>query len=191
MTMYAIASVLNREENETVHDLWDDLENYCNLHAVKFSPIPHFSWFTFQEVDDIEGLETELFNWALSSGTFSSKVNGLGIFPGESPVIYLPLVKNPILTSMHIDLLNRISPYIHAINTFYDPMDWIPHITLAFRDLQPDTMDCAIRRCMQFNLQFDVFIDHIAILFMNEITFGLKKKFDFGTVHYNNSVGGK
>lgn len=191
MTMYALASVLNQEENKIVHEIWDALEDHCGLKAVKISPIPHFSWFTFNEIDDLPGLEMELFHWALSNGPFSTKVNGLGVFSGDSPVIYLPLVRNPLLTAVHIDLINRIRSYIPVEDGFYDPMDWMPHITLAINDINEENMHCAIERCMQFNLQFDIFIDHIAILYMDENTFGLRKKFDFGTRNQHTTVGGQ
>jgi hypothetical protein len=180
MTMYAIASVLNMDENKAIHEIWDDLEEKCGLKGVKFSPIPHFSWFTFQDVSDLESFEQDLFQCALSFAPFIAKTIGLGIFPGEHPVAYLPIVRNQLLTSMHAGLLATAKPYVKDIPDFYSSTEWMPHITLAFRDLTPLNIVCLIERCFSFNLKFDLYVDHIAILYMDELSFGLKYKFDFG-----------
>lgn len=190
MTMYAIASVLNHEENIKIHDIWDDLQSECQLNAVKVSPIPHFSWFTYVNVHDQDELEHELCKWANTHAPIKLQVNGLGIFPGEKPVLYLPVIRNYKLSMYHIDLIQKISQYVEVPASFYASDLWIPHITLAIHDLNDENMDCAIKQCLKHSLSFDLFVDHIAILYLDETSFGLKRKFDFNERAVNLPIGG-
>jgi hypothetical protein len=190
MTMYAIASVLNNEENIKVHDIWDGLQSHCQLNAVKVSPIPHFSWFTYINVNSQSDLEHELCDWATIHAPIKLQVNGLGIFPGEKPVLYLPIVRTLKLSAYHFDLIQKISPYIEGTATFYGSDSWIPHVTLAIHDLNNENIDCAVKQCLKHSLSFDLYVDHIAILYLDELTFGLKRKFDFNERAVNLPIGG-
>jgi hypothetical protein len=189
--MYAIASVLNSDTNKHIHDIWDDLECQCSLNAVKVSPIPHFSWFTYQRILDEEALGKELLDWANSLEPFSLNVNGLGFFPGEHPVVYLPIVRTYMLSALHIDLMKRIQPLVEGTSNFYTHKEWMPHITLAIHDLTMDNLPCVIKQCLQYDLSFEFYVDHIAILYMDEVSFGLQQKFNFGTRKYNFTNGGR
>ncbi len=190
MTMFAIASVLNHEENIKIHDIWDGLQSQCNLNAVKMSPIPHFSWFTYVNVLDQEALENELCEWANLNGPLIVKVNGLGIFPGENPVLYLPLVRNYKLTAMHFDLVQKISPYVEGTSSFYTSESWMPHVTLAIHDLNNSNLACAVAHALKHNLSFELYVDHLAILYLDDLTFGLQRKFNLNERAVNFPIGG-
>ena len=190
MTMFAIASVLNNEENKKIHDIWDDLQSHCQLNAVKISPIPHFSWFTYVNVLAQEDLEHELCIWANSHRPLTVKVNGLGIFPGEKPVLYLPVVKNIMLSALHFDLIQKISPYVDGTSNFYNSDAWMPHVTLAIHDVNNENLNCAVSIAIKHNLSFDLYVDHLAILYLDELSFGLQRKFILNERAVNFPIGG-
>jgi hypothetical protein len=190
MTLYAIASVMNNEENIKIHDIWDNLQSECHLNAVKISPIPHFSWYTYVNVHDQNELEHELCKWATMHAPIKLQVNGLGIFPGEKPVLYLPIVRNYILSMYHIDLIQKISPYVEGPASFYTSESWMPHVTLAIHDLNDENLNCAINQCLTHSLSFELYIDHVAILYLDEASFGLKRKFNFNERAVNLPIGG-
>ena len=77
----------------------------------------------------------------------------------------------------HKKILNVLSPYIGDSSDFYLEDNWIPHITLAIRDINLENLSCAVDQCMQFDLSFHLTIDHIAILYMDDETFGINKSF--------------
>jgi 2'-5' RNA ligase len=188
--MYAIASVLNSDENVKIQNIWDELTFHCQLKAVQQSPIPHFSWLTYTDVQDPDAFNESLSNWANSHAPFTVKVNGIGIFPGNTPVLYLPIVRNYALSALHYELLSQLSPHLEGTSSLYAPDAWIPHITLAFHDLTYANLNCAITQCLKFDLSFNLYVDHIAILYLDETSFGLQRKINLTARTENISFGG-
>ncbi|MBI9049536.1 MAG: 2'-5' RNA ligase family protein [Anaerolineaceae bacterium] len=181
MTFYTLASPINIDENSKIHAIWNELDLTCNVNHVKYSPIPHFSWITFKGINNHALLNEKLHQWAGGFDPFQIKVSGLGIFQGEQPIVYLPIVRTSQLSKLHSGLLKHIDQYIEDASSFYFSENWMPHITLAIRDITLENLSCAVGQCMQFDLTFRLNIDHLAILYMDEKSFGIQQTFPFGT----------
>jgi 2'-5' RNA ligase len=54
---------------------------------------------------------------------------GLGIFPGEQPVIWAAPVVTPDLLTKHAELHTALMPF--AVHAHYRPGSWVPHVTLS------------------------------------------------------------
>jgi 2'-5' RNA ligase len=165
------------DENEKIHKIWNELDFSCQMNEVKFSPIPHFSYMTFTEVLDPSGLGVSLEKLAGEIDSFDVQVNGLGVFKRETPVLYLPIVRTKELSIIHSKILYTVEKYISGLSEFYMESNWMPHITLAIRDITQDNISCAVDECMQFELSFRLIIDHVAILYMDDESYGIKHSF--------------
>ena len=177
MKAYTLASTINIDENEKIHKIWNELDLSCQMSEIKYAPIPHFSYMTFNKISDKELLKNSLQNISGQLEPFEIQISGLGIFKGEEPILYLPVVRTKKLSDVHSLILSEISDYISETSDFYSEENWIPHITLAIRDINLDNISCAIEQCLQFQLSFRLKVDHIAILYMDENTFGIEKSF--------------
>ena len=141
--MYAIISELNEAAAVQVMHLWRELNQGCGLEGIFNYPTPHFTWFSAEEMV-VDRCLPILEMIAGEGPTFAVHSTGIGLFPGESPVLYLPVVKSPRLMALHRSIWDQILPYSQEANTFYAPNRWVPHITLAMRDLTTENLPCAL-----------------------------------------------
>jgi 2'-5' RNA ligase len=141
--MYAIISELNEAAAVQVMHLWRELNRGCGLEGIFNYPTPHFTWFSAAEMD-VERCKPILEMIAAEGPSFAVHSAGIGLFPGEAPVLYLPVVKSPRLMTLHRSIWSQILPYAQEANPFHSPNDWVPHITLAMRDLTPENLPCAL-----------------------------------------------
>jgi 2'-5' RNA ligase len=90
---------------------------------------------------------------------------GLGIFTGPLPVVYLAIVRDPILTAFH----QRVWPALETASTrpspLYTPEQWVPHITLAQWDITPDTLPALVRQLSDRALQRELVLQNLALLY--------------------------
>jgi len=149
--MYAIISELDPQSSRIIADLWQRLYDTCGLKAIYNVPTPHFSWFAAEDLD-IQRAAPILSQIAQTSDALAIHTFGLGLFSGRHPVLYLPMVKSAEMISFHHQIWNQIQPYSQDPKLYYSPKLWIPHITLALKDLSPENLACAVN-----SLAFDPF----------------------------------
>lgn len=142
--MYALISELNETATVHVMHLWRQLNQSCGLEGIFNYPNPHFTWFSAEEID-FERSTPILQMIADSAAPFEVQASGMGIFPGDSPVLYLPVTKTNELVSLHRLIWDQVLPYAEDPNLFYSPGTWVPHITLALRDLSAENLPCALQ----------------------------------------------
>ncbi len=177
--MIAIASLLDIHANRHVEEIWDWLEANCGLSEIKLTPLPHFSWQTAESYD-LDPLEAALQNLTLQITPFTVRTAGIGIFTGEIPVFYLALVKTAKLLTLHQMIWERISPFSRKLNELYDPEYWIPHISLAYRDITPGKLSCALEGLIYSPLDIEIVVDNLSVIYQVGGLDGVKSRFDFG-----------
>lgn len=141
--MHSIITELEEQAAVQVMHIWRQLHDACGLEGIFNFPNPHFTWFSVDDMD-IERTSAILEDLVRTLVPFSVHTGGLGIFPGDAPVLYLPLVKSAHLMDLHRKVLGKIQPYCHGIKDIFMPEFWVPHITLALRDLNKENFSCAI-----------------------------------------------
>jgi 2'-5' RNA ligase len=141
--MYAIISEIDEQSGEKVNQIWQKLCEACDLGAVYTTPTPHFTWLTAEELD-VEKSKLNLSEIVKSSPVINTHTFGLGLFSGGHPVLFLPMVKTIEMIQFHQHIWNEISPYAKDLNKYYSPEYWLPHITLAFKDINRENLACAI-----------------------------------------------
>ncbi len=161
--MHGIVTLLDEKHHSKVKHLWQTLEAECGLRGIQVTPIPHFSWQVAQDYH-YEQLAHILDEVSRQAVPFQVNTGGLGIFTGEVPVLYISVVKNIHMLQLHEKLWNEARDAGVNINAFYSPDHWMPHITVAYGDVDQDTLRCAISRLafQIFNWEFRV--DNLAVI---------------------------
>jgi len=176
--MYTIASLLDVDSEIGIKGLWHILEEKCSLRGIKLTPLPHITWLASQDyqVDEVESfLET----FTSHHKPFEIRTSGLGLFTGDRITLYLALVHSTRLTQLHKELWTRLKRPGLA-NYYYAPDYWVPHITLANKDVDQANISCAIGELAGKSMNFNINIPSIAILYDNQGEIGVKSIYNFG-----------
>ncbi len=176
--MYAITTMLKSNANDKTHMLWEWLNCECNLNGVQIVPFPHFSWLGCENLD-IEETKNILTNFAGSTPPFFVKTTGLGVFTGSHPVLYLPVIKIRELLDAHESLWKMVYPYLEKTNIYYSPEQWMPHVTLAFRDLSGELVGCTAESLTSTQLELEISVDHIELDYYEGENLGSVMRFPF------------
>jgi 2'-5' RNA ligase len=177
--MFAIVSLLDSSTSGTIQRLWKELEAGCGLTGVRVTPYPHFSWHAADGYDD-HVMEQWLKLEAEKSQPFTVRTSGLGVFTGISPVVYIPIVKNPMMMEIQKKIWIWAGKNSSQPNPHFSPEIWIPHITLAFKDLNPEKLSCALEKFFDRDFNWEIRVDNYAIVCQEENRVGeMVKLYDF------------
>lgn len=160
--MYAIISELDPGSSATVSGLWFDLRRSCGLSAIYEVPTPHFTWLAAESMN-VDKAAPILSQIADQASLMTLHTFGLGIFAGEKPVLYLPLVKTREMISLHEEIWDQVQPYAKEAKLYYSPKLWVPHITLALNDLTKESLACAVKAIAFESVELFVKVDNLAI----------------------------
>ena len=161
--MIAITSLLDKTHSERVTELTELLEHKFGLNGVKMTPYPHLTVLT-AEVPDMEELKEYLELTCLETAPFTIRTTGLGIFPGPSPVVYIPVLRTPPLNQLHSKLHRDISEMSSEMGVYYNPNMWLPHISLALGDTTPAMLGPVLTFLCNYNFNWEINLDNITIL---------------------------
>ena len=161
--MAASASLLDEQHSAKVIALWDALREELGLQGVLISPAPHFSYQTSRSFD-LEMLQRVVSDVATGARPLRIRTVGLGVFAGPRPTIYLPIVRTPELTQLHLALWSAGAMATDEPSPEYHPAAWIPHITLAQGDLTQELLPHAVALLNAAELAWDLEIDNLAIV---------------------------
>ncbi len=160
--MFAIISKLDPESSETVNALWRKLCEACGLTAIYDLPLPHLTWMVADDLD-IQKTLPILAQICERAAPLTLHTFGLGVFTGEKPVLYLPLVKSIEMIHLHEQIWDQLSPFSRDQKLYYSPRLWVPHITLAINDLTKDTLACAVNTIAFETIELFIQIENLAI----------------------------
>jgi 2'-5' RNA ligase len=178
--MHGIVSLLDGSLSTRVQELWDSLEADCGLVGIKITPIPHFSWQIAADYD-FPQVESALRSIAAEAKPFPMRCSGLGLFTGERPVLYIPVVRTEALSRFHRLIWERVGRLSKSPSPYYDPGAWMPHITLAHGDLDVDNLPCALRNLAGRAFDWEAIVDNLALVCQNQDQIGeLHYRLDFG-----------
>lgn len=161
--MYAIISELDPQSSIVVKDLWGRLREACGLMAIYELPTPHFTWFVAETLD-IPAVEAVIAGLSAQSREITSYVFGFGIFSGERPVFYLPLVKSQAMIDLHRQIWSDVISLSHQPNRYYSPSFWLPHITLAINDITKESLACALESVAFDPVEMTVSVDNLIVV---------------------------
>ncbi|MBD1396513.1 2'-5' RNA ligase family protein [Pontibacter sp. JH31] len=161
--MIAVTSLLDQSHSDRVTELTEHLDRKFGLSEVKLTPYPHLTLLT-AEIPDMEELQEYLEQTSRETEPFTIRTTGLGIFPGEKPVIYIPVLRTPPLNQLHTRLHRDISEMSSEMGVYYNPNMWLPHISLALGDTSPDVLGPVLTFLFSYNFNWEINLDNLTIL---------------------------
>lgn len=177
--MFVIFSEIDPEAANQVSRLWYALRKSCGLKAIYNVPRPHVTWFAADQINS-SNVEQILIIMAEQTKALSLRTFGFGIFSGENPVLYLPIVKTKAMFNIHQQLWDQLCQQCNGHQSYYEPSKWVPHITLALKDLNKNNLTCAVNAIAFKPLELLIHIDAIALAtYQNEPPGKILARFDF------------
>jgi 2'-5' RNA ligase len=179
MMIYALASLFPLDELTPENPTWEMIHGIFNRADVPLTALPHFSWHVASRYDEVD-LESHLSDLVKGLEPFSINITGFGIFTAETPVLYLPVTKTPVVTALHGELWALVEPFSSMINPNYDPHVWIPHVTLTTGEASNDAICQVITELAHIPTTMQLTIDQLALIYRNDRTSGIRSAFHFG-----------
>jgi 2'-5' RNA ligase len=178
--VYGVVSLLDDRHTALVESLWAELERELGLRGVYATPFPHVSYQVAEDYD-LALLEPALEQFARKSAPFRVNTTGLGIFTaGPQPVLYIPIIRSPVLTEFHQALWQALSGAGSGLTGVYAPDTWVPHITIAFGDVHGDKLAEAVRLLSERDFNWEIAIDNVALGYDSGTQQGLRLRFGLG-----------
>ncbi len=175
--MHGIVSLLDSKQNQLVEEIWAELEREFSVQGVYITPYPHFSYHVAQAYD-IDKIAPVLQRITSNITTFNVKTSGLGVFTGTSPVLYIPVVRSLELTQLHEELWQEISPVSSGVQEYYNPDQWMPHITIGFGDISKDKLSQMISLLAERDFNWEITVNNIALIYDTGTKQEMKSRFD-------------
>lgn len=129
MTHRAVVSLLDADHAVAVRSIWDRLAAQGLEADLWVTPIPHMTYHVAEAYRD--DMVENLGSVALETRPFMIRTAGLGMFPGENPVIYLPVVRGEEVDRIHGRIWASMEQTADGVNKLYSPPFWVPHITIG------------------------------------------------------------
>ena len=179
--MLAITSLLSPPHVLRINAVIKSLEEKFGLDDVQATLDPHLT-YQLAGVRKLSALKEALAEVAAETEPFPAFTTGLGVFPGERPVIYIPVLRSDALNALHRRILAATAPLCLRTDKFSGPDCWLPHISLALHDTTPDLLGPVLGYLNQETYNLKITIDNLAILrqegelFVKEEVFRMKEK---------------
>ena len=161
--MVAVVSLLDADHTKIVNEIIEDLEQTFGIRGVQITADPHITWLIC-EVGKLKQLKAYLSHISTQINPIKVNTTGLGIFPGENPVIFVPVIRADGFNQVHATLYEGIRAFSkHTVN-FYNPDQWVPHISLALRDTTPELLPAIITHLNKRTYNWQIELNNISIL---------------------------
>ncbi|MBN1231270.1 MAG: 2'-5' RNA ligase family protein [Anaerolineales bacterium] len=161
----ALLSLLDIDHERKVKKIWMELKETCGLKSIQEVIYPHFSWHVALDYD-CDALEINLKELVKQIHPFVIRTEGLGIFSGSSPVLFIPIVKTRELVDLHQLIWDTTTNFVETgLNPLYSPDFWIPHITLAIEDTNTQNIGKAVEYLSNWQFNWEIRIDNLSFLY--------------------------
>lgn len=162
--MHAVVSLLDDSSSRMVEKLWAEIEKEFGIRGVYQTPFPHISYHVSGEYN-VDKVRTVMQVFARHSAPFRVRCCGLGVFTGPSPVLYIPVVRSPQLAEFQHELWYQLTKSSGHLEFTYRPARWVPHITLAHRDLTQRALGAIVRKLGTLELNQQVTVNNLALIY--------------------------
>ncbi len=107
-----------------------------------------------------------------------TRIEGVGVFTGPSPVLYLPVTRTPELTALNETMWEALAPLARNPNAYFSPDQWVPHITILYGTPQvTEAIACLVRQLLTEPLHIEITLDHIYLGFFEGAEHGVTFRF--------------
>ena len=176
--MDGIVSLLDDEHYQWVEEIWAELDREFGLRGIYTTPFPHFTYHVAEHYE-VAQIGPVLARFATEQAGLSVRTAGLGIFTGASPVVYITIARSPKLSQFHKALWDRLGDAGLGVINHYRPDDWVPHITLAFGDVDNQNLPHIIRFLCKRDFYWEVPLRAISLVYSTGTEYGLRSRLDY------------
>lgn len=131
------------ETDAAIRGLWQSIEEaglHSGMYNLNFPP--HLSLLVCEDTD-MDGVRVSLPPFIALQPPIPIQFHSLGVFYGDSGVIYLaPIADRPLL-ELHAQLWDLIAPHTQNPSDLYRPGQWVPHVTLDL-DVPPEQVGAIV-----------------------------------------------
>lgn len=174
-----VVSLLDLPHEAEVLALWDELERMFGVHAVRDRvPYPHFSYHVAMRYDS-ERLDAALRRIAAQTAPFTVYAEGLALFTGAAPVLYVPVVRDAALSGFHATLWNELAAVSTEAQAYYRLEVWMAHITLAQGDLTGTNLPAIVGLLASRPLHMTVTVNNLAYIYYEPDGRAACRRYDF------------
>jgi 2'-5' RNA ligase len=177
--MLAITSLLPSPASDHINTLIKSLEKEFGLTDVQATPEPHLT-YQIVEPADLEILKEALHEIARTTKPFIAHTTGLGMFPGDNPVIHIPVLRSDDLNLLHHRVLEAAAPLCSRTDKFSAPDLWLPHVSLALHDTTPELLGPVLQFLNNQTFNLELAINNLTILRPEGDMFVREVVFEFG-----------
>jgi 2'-5' RNA ligase len=132
--VYAVVSLLEADAHDEVLAIWQLLERRFGVRAAQEALYPHITYFV-GEGGNLAILRECLAGSAAALQPAGATLDGLGLFPGPQPVLFLRVVHDAAMRLLYSRAVDAARCAGVSLWPHYTPEVWVPHVTLALRDL--------------------------------------------------------
>ena len=177
--MLAITTLLSPLHATRINRIIKRLEKKFGIDDVQATPDPHLT-YQLAGVHKLSALKEVLANVAATTEPFPAFTTGLGVFPGERPVIYIPVLRSDALNALHQRIIEATAPLCLRTDKFSGPDCWLPHISLALHDTTPDLLGPVLNFLNEETYNLKIEINNLAILRQQGDLFLQEEAYQFG-----------
>jgi 2'-5' RNA ligase len=160
--MQALVTLLPDDLYKKVQRIWMELKRDYNISRVLVTPFPHISLST---ADSYKDIDKHLEQFISKVEPFTIRTNGLGIFAGERPLLYIEVNKNRELLNFHEELWKTVDKIAINPEKLYRPEYWVPHITLIFLgDLTKENIGEIMEKYAFQDFHYEFEVNNISLL---------------------------
>ena len=166
--MHAVVSLLDEEHTRLALALADELDEQFGVRVVaKMLRYPHFSYQGAEQYD-LVALEATLRRIARDIQPFRVHADGLGVFTGAYPVLYVAVARSPELAQLHETLWRELAAVSEDPSPFYSPEKLLAHITLAQWDISASNLGQIVGYLCERPLEWEIPVDNLALLYQEQ-----------------------
>ncbi len=177
--MLAITTLLSAPHAALINRIIKKLERKFGIDDVQATPDPHLT-YQLAGVQKLSALKEVLADVAATTAPFAAFTTGLGVFPGERPVIYIPVLRSDALNALHHRIIAATAPLCLRTDKFSGPDCWLPHISLALHDTTPDLLGPVLNFLNEETYNLKLEVNNIAILRQQGDLFVQEEAFPLG-----------
>lgn len=177
--MQALVTLLPEPYFQMVEKIWLELETRFGCQHAYARPKPHFTWQYADSYDEAYAQTLERLCSGLSPIEVQTDI--VTRFSESDPVVFLRIIPSHELLTLHGILWEGLRPFWDKPSLLYQPVNWVPHITLSMNEDGWCNPRAARDYLISKDLRWTFKVDRLTMLSLNDDnTWDDKKDFYLG-----------
>ena len=137
--MPGIIFLLDEANHARVEGLWDQMEREFGVAKGFPGALPHLT-VHLAGAYEMEATRMVVDAFSKRQAPFEAETSGLGVFTGELPIVYIPVIRTHELDAAHAALYRAMAGHCSEDFPYYAPNRWMPHITIGQVNIRPEVL---------------------------------------------------